>query len=290
MFAKTLIMKIYHITTNHFLDRLWFKDIDDFKAAMNYVAVVSSLHKVKVLAFILMSNHVHIVLYCSEEEAKAFIDTLKKLYGIYYARKYNVSNFFRRVKVNISAVEGKEAAERAIAYVQMNCVAANICPTPFFYPWGTGSCFFNENPEPGIPLESLSRRAQIKLIKSNVKLPSTMRLSEKGYILPESYVNVKGVESLFQTSKRYDYFMRNSSKASKALERDAMPSFSDQTVLASANDLCMSLFRTKSLGGLTRNQKSELLKQLRQRFSSDINQLCRVIGLSYEEAAELLAY
>ncbi|MBQ1655821.1 MAG: hypothetical protein II053_02805 [Bacteroidales bacterium] len=45
-------MKIFLVATDHFSDRLWFKDDEDFRAAMNYVAVVTILTKVKVLTFI----------------------------------------------------------------------------------------------------------------------------------------------------------------------------------------------------------------------------------------------
>ena len=170
----------------------------------------------------------------------------------------------------------------------MNCVAANICPTPYFFRWGTGSCFFNENQLPGEFMETLSRRAQIRMTKSKVKLPDSFRFGEEGYILPDSYIKKDFVESIFRTSKRYDYFLRSSSKAKKIIDRDALPSFSDQSILASAHDLCRSLFRSGSFEELNKGQKSELLKQLRYRFSADISQLCRVMGTSYEEAADLL--
>ena len=282
-------MKYFLVTTDHFSDRLWFKDDEDFRAAMNYMAVNSVLTEVKVLTFILMSNHIHVVLHCHSGDPKAFIDNFKKLYGLYYCRKYKVRDYFRRVAVDIREVlDDNEALERVIAYVQMNCVAANICASPYFYSWGTGACFFNDNPSAGIPIGTLSRRAQIRLTRSNVKLPSHFRYDKEGYILPESYVNIKGVESLFKSPKRYNYFLNSSSKARKVLEKDALPSFRDQTILLSANDLCRSLFRTDTPESLNKEQKAELLKQLRYRFSADISQLCRVVGLSYQDAANLL--
>ena len=125
MFAKTNAMKVLLVTTDHFLVRLWFKDDEDFRVAMNYAAIASLITSVNILAFILMSNHVHFVLYCTAGDAKLFIDTFKKLYGAYYCRKYNVHDYLRRVGVDIREASGDTAAERVIAYVQMNCVAAN---------------------------------------------------------------------------------------------------------------------------------------------------------------------
>lgn len=290
MFAKTNAMKVLLVTTDHFLVRLWFKDDEDFRVAMNYAAIASLITSVNILAFILMSNHVHFVLYCTAGDAKLFIDTFKKLYGAYYCRKYNVHDYLRRVGVDIREASGDAATERVIAYVQMNCVAANICASPFFYPWGTGGCFFNENPPAGYPVSALSRRAQIRLTKSNVRLPTTWQYCDAGYILPESFVNKKGVESLFGTPKRYGFFLNTSSKASRILEKNASPSFRDQIILAASQDLCRSLFRVDGPDSLSKEQKAELLKQLRRRFGADVNQLCRVTGLPYKEAAEMLEF
>ena len=41
------------VTTGHLEDRLWFREEDDFKVGMNYVAVQAALTDVSILAFIL---------------------------------------------------------------------------------------------------------------------------------------------------------------------------------------------------------------------------------------------
>lgn len=283
-------MKLFYlVTTEHLEDRLWFRDEEDFRVAMNYVAVVAFIPGVSVLSFILMSNHVHFVLCCSHERAELFINKFKRLYAAYYRRKYGVCELLRRNGVDIREVrEHDESLEKAIAYVMMNSVAANICMEPSGYPWGTGNIFFNSNPFPGQALSELSWRAQIKLLKSNVRLPQKYMVAPGGYILPESYVPVKGVESLFRTPKRLGYFLRTSSKARLRLEGNAVPSFRDQNILSACEDLCHSLFRVERIEDLNEEQEAELLRQLGRRFSADLNQLCRVTGISYAEAARML--
>ena len=277
------------ITTEHLEDRLWFRDEEDFRVAMNYVAVAAFLSGVMVLAFILMSNHVHFVLACSREDAKRFADTFKRLYASYYYRKYGVNELLRRNGVDIREVsDSDESLERAIAYVLMNSVAANICFEPSGYPWGTGNVLFNENPFPGRCLKEFSGRARKRMLKSKVMLPGNYKIGPGGYILPESYVQVKGVESLFRTPKRLGYFLRTSSKARQRLEGEALPSFRDQVILSASEDLCHSLFRAERITDLGEEQRGELLRQLSRRFSADLNQVCRVTGIPYEEAARML--
>jgi len=219
------------------VDRLWFRDDEDFRVAMNYVAIAAFLSGILVLSFILMSNHVHFVVSGNREKVLLFM---------------------------------------------------NICLEPSGYPWGSGSTLFTNQAVAGQSLGELSRRAQIRLLKSNVKLPGTYRITPEGYVSPSSYIPVRGVEALFRTPKRLGFFLRTSSKARLRVEGKAVPSFRDQIISAACTDLCKSLFRAEGIQELSQEQKAELLRQLGHRFSADLKQLCRVTGLPYEEAAKLL--
>jgi len=196
--------KYYLVTTKHLEDGLWFRDDEDFVTGMNYVAIQAALTpEVIVLAFILMSNHVHFVLYGTRLEVEAFMNSFKGRFSHYLGRKYGIKEFLRRNNLDIKEISENEAEalERAIAYVQMNCVAASICLYPGQYPWGTGNTFFQVLWD-GMPLESsmpqggnigsrhaaqkyrrlgdLSGRERIRLMHSRValKLPDEWLLSE----------------------------------------------------------------------------------------------------------------
>ena len=281
-------MACFLVTTDHLSDRIWFKDKEDFKVGMNYVAIAAFILNVKVVVFILMSNHVHFIIICNTEaEAREFADYYKNLYSRYYRNKYGINEFLREVGVDVREIEWEgESFERATAYVMMNSVAANICMNCTQYSWGTGSLYFNQKPEKGTMLKDISRRAQIRLLHSNVELPQNMIMLDEGYISPASYVDVQLVEQVFRTPKRMLYFLNTSSKAK--VKYSAMPSFRDQTIISAAEDICRTLFSTDSIEALSEDQKTDLIQQLRFRFSADVAQLCRVIGSSYEKASKML--
>ncbi len=281
-------MACFLVTTDHLSDRIWFKDIEDFKVGMNYVAITAFILNMKVVAFILMSNHVHFIIVCNTKaEARQFADYYKNLYSRYYGSKYGIKEFLREVGVDVREIEWEgESFERATAYVVMNSVAANICMNCTQYPWGTGALYFNQQPEKGTMLKDMSRRAQIRLLHSNVELPQNMIMLDEGYISPASYVDVRMVERVFRTPKRLLYFLNTSSKAK--VKDQALPSFTDQTINSAATDICRTLFNTNSLEDISIEEKTELIRQLRFRFSADVAQLCRVIGSSYEEASKML--
>ena len=286
----------YLVTTDHLEDGVWFRDEDDFIVGMNHVAVQASLSEVIVLAFILMSNHVHLVLYGEYDEVQAFVNKLKVRYSLYLSRKYHVRDYLRRNRVHVKRIptDEPEALERAIAYVQVNCVAAKVCAHPSQYPWGTGNSFFRADgirEKTGKPLSTLSERARTRLFHSfHTSLPEGWLVSEAGYIAPESYVAVKTVERIYRRPDRMNYFLNTSSKAKKRLETldEHIPAFRDQSILNALPDLCQSLFRKERFQDLSSSEQTEAMRQIRFRFGSNVHQLARVCGLSYTDAARRL--
>lgn len=283
-------MEFWFVTSDHLSDRIWFRNDEDFKMGMNLVAVVAVAVGVDVLAFVLMSNHVHFVLCCSREKARLFSEEYKKRYSQYMNKKYGIKELLRRVHFDIDPIIPEdESLEWIIAYTDMNPVAANICFSPTGHPWGTGDTFFKAKKAKGRPIGTLSDRARFALLHSTQPMPPHFLVGDDGYILPESYVKVEQVERIFRTPKRMNYFHQNSSKAKRRLSSDeAVPSFRDQLILSAIPDLCQSLFRKPSMAGLTEDDQAELLKQLRFRFSSNADQLARVTGISYNKVVELL--
>jgi len=300
--------KIWLVTTDHLEEDLWFRDEEDFKVGMNFVAIQAACcPDVVVLAFILMSNHVHFVLRGTRQEVENFIRQFKHRYSIYYNARWGIKKFLRLNGVDIKEIPYyKEAPERAVAYVQMNSVAANICGHPSQYPYGTGNCFFNPASiscqasglasaaflnggalPVGTRLGDLSARARERLLHTNCEtLPPDWRLGPDGFILPQEYVDVQSVEARFGSPKRMNFFLATSSKARKRLESEEhLPAFRDQIILAALPDLCRSLFGKESFADLSSGEQTEFLRQIRFRFSADVNQIARVCGLSYAEAA-----
>lgn len=283
-------MAIYLVSTEHLENSVWFRDKEDFIAAMNAIALLQFTHNIKILAFILMSNHVHFVLECSWEEVERFVNDFKRHYSRYMNKKYGIKELLRRNSLDVRLLnENDESVERAIAYVHMNCVAANICLHPTLYPWCSGRCFFSEKPLKGIPASSVRKRKLYRILRSRVLLPNSYIIGDEGYVLPESYISVKRVESFFRTPKRMNYFLNSSSKSKVKLEKEPeVPAFRDQIVISGIEDMCGSLFRKHSIKDLNDTELAELLRQLRFRFAANIQQLARVTGLSYEDVVKKL--
>lgn len=280
-------MNYYLISTDHLSDGVWFRDDEDFIVGMNHVAVLASHKTVFILCFVLMSNHVHFVIGCDKrKQALDFITQFKNIYSRYYCTKYRVAEFLRRNKVDIRLLPAEEEAlERAIAYVLMNPVAANICTHAALYPWGSGSCYFRNTPATGQPIRSLSGRKQRALLKSNVKVDQSYCLCPSGYIMPESYICIPFVEKVFRKAGRFNYFLNSSSKAKARFEseRNLVPSFRDQVLISAIGDICHTLFQKRLFNECNDREKARVAYELKRRFSADPKQIARVLGCDSKE-------
>ena len=229
------------------------------------------------------------------------MNSFKSRYSLYLFRKYGLRAHLRENDLHLIELSSDEieALERAIAYVQMNCVAAGICSHPSQYPWGTGNAFFQTLKlnssglkRRGKRLADISGRARKKLLHSDMdfNIPEEWMVSEAGYVLPESYVSVDMVERLYRNPNRLNYFLNSSSKARKRLvaEEDSLPTFKDHVVVQALPDLIQGLFRKSRFEDLLPQEQAELLRQIRFRFSANVHQAARVCGLSYADAARLI--
>lgn len=277
---------LFLVTTDHLIDRLWFKDEGDFKVGMNYVAILAALFNFEVIAFVLMSNHVHFILRCDRQTAEFFCNAFKQKYSQYYQRKYSTRELLRDNNIDVREVTiGDESFERAVAYVLMNPVAANVCLDVSGYMWGTGELYFRNFQLPQTRIGSFGGNEKRLFLHSRAGIPDNYRVDDRGFISPASYVPIAFVESVFKTPRRMNYFLMNSSKAKRLNEA---PSFSDQMISTGRQSLCVSLFRSARLSDLNGNQKSEIFKQIRYRFSADPMQIARVAGIPYGEVCALL--
>ena len=290
--VKPTIMKYFLVSTSHLSEDIWFKDDEDFKAGMNYVAIMASKEKAFVHCFALMSNHVHFVLGGeSEKEAWDFITGYKQLYARYFYNKYGVRKFLRRNGVDIRELFIEdESLHRGIAYTAMNPVAANICAHTSQYAWGSGNCYFNPTLLPGKKMDCFSFRQRRQLLHSRLPVSSDYQFGPNGFIIPSSYICSDFVQKLFITPGRFNYFLNNSSKAKARMESEAnlIPSFRDQVLVAAIHDICHTLFGKSNQKELTEREKARLAYELYRRFASEPKQIARLMGRSQQDVAKWL--
>lgn len=281
--------RFYHVYTKGLDQDIIFRERADYVAGMNYVPV--SLHglDLDLLAFVLMSNHFHFIIYGTKEECEHFIDHYKRLVSRYVRNRYGTVKLLRSVKTSCSEIDmSNESLKRLIAYVLNNPVKAGINCMPQNYEWGSGCCYFsNFDKIPNKrPLSDFGVREQIALLKSEVKLDGAYLVNDSGYIDPSSYVNVGFVERLFGRARSLEYFLSTSNKT--ASEKDGPLVFSDTLVLAGVHELLEKRYESVSLEELSWEIRVKLVTDIRRQFNCPPKQLARVLNCPLKDIVNIL--
>ena len=275
--------RYYHVYTKGLEDDVMFRTNEDYVAGMNYVPVSIVGLDVLILAFVLMSNHVHFIVYGVYEEVYNFIEMYKNLIGRYARNRYGVKEMLRRVGTGVSPIpESAEELKQKIAYVLNNPLAAGINCFPITYEWGSGRCYFNASPSMGRPLSSFSRNDQKKMMRTHKLLSQSYLVTEQGYVHPCSYVSADLVEKLYYKANSFNYYLGTQPKRSSSL-------LISDTLLSNIVDEIID----KQYGGLYPSQLSNeslsvLLKEMNRRFNASPKQIARVLKVPLQEVVSIL--
>ena len=199
----------YHICSDGNHSSVLFLDEDDFKAAMNRVAVCALRLKVVIVAFVLMDNHFHFIIRArSKEEAIRFANEFKRLTGIYQSHKYGRANSLVHLPVKVLFVDGSDYLKTVICYVIKNPTKARLGMF-YDYPWGTGGLYFRNGRRAtsgSRSVGSFSQEAIRALCKTRVAIPKDWLICD-GVLLPENYVAIGEAEQLLRSPRAYMFFL-----------------------------------------------------------------------------------
>lgn len=156
----------WHLYTAGKMSSILFVDDDDYRYAMNLLA---RCHKetgsITIVAFEIMSNHIHIVLCGSEHNARHLFDLFRRRLCRYLTKK-NSGADMKSFRMSLKSVCDLRTLRNTIVYVNRNGYVVNPAYTPFSYPWGTGRYYFND-----FPLEKKAGGSGLHSNPENVKKP-----------------------------------------------------------------------------------------------------------------------
>lgn len=282
-------MGYFHVYTKGLEDRLIFSDREDFIAGMNLLAVICFGSNVRLLAFVLMSNHVHFVVRGARADVERFIRMYKNLLSRYLSKRYDCEGFLRRLETRVDDVDGHgDALKRLIAYVLNNPVKAGIGCVPQGYEWSSARCYFNDM-DPSLDTRCVGELGVDKaraLFHSKKVLPADWRVSSSGYVIPESYIDVEDVERVFGSCRSFEYFLSSSLSARKGINENV--TFSDSVLRAAMDELLKKKYLVADVRDLDEFLKSHLVRDLKTRFGAPSQQLARVVGMTLREVLRRL--
>ena len=274
----------WHLYTPGNLTSLVFAEDDDYRFAMNLMArCLAEFPTLAVIAFEIMSNHIHIVLSGDERIINEFFATYRKRLKRYLSTKAQgrLSNQFQ---MSLKPVNDLKALRDTIVYVNRNGYVVDPSHTPFSYPWGTGRYYFNDV-QFAKKLSDVSDIGIRRMFRSrNPHLPEDYRIID-GYVSPLEYCAVKLGMAMFRNAHQYFYMISKNIEAYEKLaaELDDGEYLTDSELFTQVVKILKADYAANSLRDLTTAQKQDLARKLRSDYRSSNGQIRRILGLSQYE-------
>lgn len=273
----------FHICTDGASISWMFQDDHDFIAGVNRIGICLLKTGGKVIAYVLMDNHVHFVLYGTMPQCKAFITLYKRLTGKWILTKYGISDYLRHLPTDILRIDTEERLLNTIAYIDRNPLIAGYSKLPGEYPWGSARYLFKEksNDESYKVVCNLSRRHQKEIFGTRTILPDNWEIDCSSMILPTSFINIKVIESFFKSPIRYSYFLAKKLEGivEQDLEHSQKTFIPDKDLRIIVKKLSKELFNIEKPNDLDIKSKLIIARKLRYDYASTVKQIARMIGL-----------
>ena len=263
----------WHICTDGLAREIIFKDVRDYIFGMNGVPALSLSYDITVLAFCLMSNHVHFVVHGVEKGCRAFITAYKK--------RLSLIADVGMADICVKQIDTDDYLLRVIGYVLRNPVGAGLGVMPQFYRWSSASLYFNKDRVvDGITVEDVGTKKMRGILRSHYRLPSDYIVTTDGMVDPSCYVDYRAVESLFGHVGRMLYFLSRNDDMEMELTENHLSksSYSDEELAVSVRVICREKFGCDSPDSLSVEARYSLASILRKRYGLGPKQLARLTG------------
>lgn len=284
------VRNCWHYSTDGTYAEVLFRDRTDFVDAMNRIYLLSRKYPIVILAFCLMDNHIHLVLYGPLEECNRFVHELVRQTSSSIARRHNLRHELLTLPVHYQEITDDFYLKKAICYVHKNPTTANLSYLPHDYPWSSASLPFRARGTWVLPdlcsdtVEALSITERRDRFRTRDSLPDSL-LVYKDIILPENYVPVPLIERIYRTPRAYHFFMSSTREEDiesrgGSISRLSLP---DAEMRQHKRELVKTLFGKESSNDLNTQQRIRLGKELKRQYNCSTKQIARLVGLKLEE-------
>ena len=296
----------FHFCSRGFSREILFANEAEFVAAMNRIGVCLTITRAKgfvvtIVAFCLMDNHFHFIVFGEEEACSFFAETFKKLTSMWVA-KYRGSALSEHIELGHWPIAFNKLADK-IVYVLRNPVAAGIKVTPWGYRWSSGMLMFNEAsvaPAESVKMSDLGVRDILRNFYTAVNMPAdwlvhkasaSLEPKKPVYIIwPGCYTDYKTAEKQFPSIGRFMFDLNNSNIDKEVEEEMTAGNFSvpDGDVRLRAVELCLELYRKDRIAICSAQERLAVARLLKREMGCNAKQLARVLRLDSQDLSKLV--
>lgn len=299
-FSKGQIIPVkncWHFSTDGNQIDFLFDDEDDYRSGINRMFLVSLKYRIVILAFSLMSTHLHFVIWGGLKEAERFMSDYLKLTSMYLSRKYGDRHKLKNLIPNHQTVDNDRYLKVVICYVIKNAPVGGMRFNALDYPWSSAPLYFkHEGCWSSSDWQSVLEDSSGFSVRTLRNVLKTKSLPNKSFkmigpmVFPGEFVATDVVETIFRTHKSFNFFMCISKESDVESVRGAISRLSlpHSELQQHKVELCREQFGAESIRLLSTGQRLSLAKGLLARYNCSPKQVAKSCGLKYAEVKELL--
>lgn len=196
--------KTYHLCLSSKNETL-FRCKEDFIRGINCLCLTAYRFEAPLLAYVFMSNHVHLCIRTKDPEKlfQAFWYKYTRYFNSKYGRRGHLGEpEFFKLEIN-----GLYHLLTAIAYILRNPMHHGVAGTPFGYPYSSIRALFRKDFGWENDCECMPEKSEYRYLPRHQSLPKTFKMDKSGMILPECAIDVADVEHQFSTARSFLYYM-----------------------------------------------------------------------------------
>lgn len=128
-----------------------FIDNADYQVFLRYLREAAKAYKVAIHAYVLMSNHIHLLATPSDSSGFGkMMQWLGRYYVPYFNRRHDRIGTLWQGRYRTSIIDSEHYLMVCSRYIELNPVRAGICARPEDYPWSSYRHHIGLEPDPTI--------------------------------------------------------------------------------------------------------------------------------------------
>lgn len=274
----------WHLCTDGNKVPIMFHSSDDMVFTVNLMCICACrCPDIKILTFEIMNNHIHAILSGKRERCQELFCLFRSRLQRFFIRNgrcIDLSGF----ECQVIPIADLNSLRNEIAYVNRNGFLVHSGHTPFSYPWGSNSAFFNPvlKQIPTVSFDALPVKTKRHICRSHDMDFDSKSLRVNDYmILPSSICDITLAENMFRDAHHYFHLIsRNFESYTEIAKRLHESVFlTDEELYAAVSSVCHKTYGTRQPSLLAPKEKLEMAKKMHYDYNATNRQIKSILKL-----------
>lgn len=281
----------YHFCTDGLLSGKLFYNDAQFAYGMILIGLLTLQFNLKIYGFVLMSNHIHIILSGTGDECVKAFDYLRKKINerLLIDGFQAIPDDYDFLLVPITDLKQMKSE---MAYVLRNPLEKNIS-IPQGYPWGTGWVYYNDVSGyfTGTKASEMSVRELRRRCCSKISIPDNWQFHDRIGLLPDSFIDKTLMYKLYPEAKDYETYLVKDYESYVRIAKelgDAIE-FEYFEIDDIVDQVLQDYFGGASLNALSKESKAKLVRHLSMRYNLNPAEIAKSVKITEKVVRQILS-